>query len=625
MAELTPYKAQSFGGPTLVQPVRADGLLDALQNWQAQANKEGVEQAVVEASQAGALAGGPAAAAGESAPVNRLDTQAGRAFAKAAEATYLAQIENDVTRRAAELEQEHYLDPGAFGKATDAHVKGLTKNMDAQTVATVKPRVERIFSNHLQSIVGRKAAKDRETAASDILTTADSRLEELSHYARAGDWAGEELHATFLRDLNAAVGGGLISAERRDVYVEKARKSIATEEIIGNYEDAEKIGNGAEFIEKLKGREVKDLAPGEKDQLVAHLETLNAKEKARTDLGKAQEIVDTAVLMQGSPEDKRTFIRRSTANPEVRQKAETLLEIRLDQERQDSERAEKDRIKGVYENVVKLVEEGRASDALTTVLSSELPPEAARQLETYTRDRAAGREILMGPKALDDYRDLREVYVSAPGKFLEVVDLARARATFDDKHYDAVVSLVGQARKEVEADEVRNQSNADREEARQIKQTRLMEARFDSYLENLAHQQRIRTTAKNGIYSDAWRNLQDVAERVKKESTLLTEGDAQKAVDRAWSRYTRETHKNWLGLPDPLPDLPEADVRTLQDAGAPLTQEAIRVIREAQKGDITAEEAANAYRALLKKLKNPTAYDVQTNVKRARAVQQGAR
>lgn len=556
------------GGAVPLTPVDASSLVDTLRSWQEREQTADLERAKTRAADQG-LAEGSAAARARRPLELAGDTEAGRAYTKAARSAYVAGLENDWAETATRLEEAHPLDASKFSDAAQSYVAGSLRGLDDATAAAARERADAIFGQSQRRIIGATAEKGREEQGAALQAALGRRRGDLLRLFRSGD-TGQAvgLAALIEDDLSAGVAAGSLKAPWAEAYRAKLKTEAVGERYFGDFDDAK---DKEAWLERFRKSRPAGLTPEEHENLVNRIEGFHKEGLDRSRLGQAQEVVDAAMEWDGSPAERREVVRRVTAaDPEVRKQAEALLETRLHQDQQDRDRAEKDRQRAQQETIVGLVTDGRTGDAMLALLSARLPPEDHKKFADYIRQRAQGEEPIMGPEAKDTYRALRQRYSEDPKAFLAEVRprLSALRAEFNDAHHERVLDLVDRARREVETDEDRAEAKADRTAAKAdreaLQSARRLEALTNRQAAALAD--RINPKASPEKRRELLAGIKDAVEELRWEGwEPKDEADVTRTLDRLLLEKLRGSRSPWFSTDTTIEGVPDKEVQAIRD------------------------------------------------------------
>ncbi|MDD5304252.1 MAG: hypothetical protein PHS14_14220 [Elusimicrobia bacterium] len=454
------------GGAVPLRPVDAGTLLNVLDSFAANESTRAKDLAVRRAGEAGLLEGGAAAEQGRAPVVYAGDTEAEQLANRAARAAYVAGLENDWADTATRLANEHPLDPDAYQSKAQAAIQGSLKGLDAQTAEIVKQRAEGIFAGEHRGILNAVAAKGRADQGEALKSALARRLADASQAERSADvFRASELVGSILNDLEVGQKSGLLPAAWAETMKEKTFRDTAEEGYFGEIEEAE---DPKAALDAFKKSPPLGMDPRRHEALVNRMESW-LKDKLDADvLQRSQEAEDSILTLWGDDPAEALAQARAYPDPKVREKLESGVKARLDEARTLRDRAEDDRVRGIKEQVVALAEEGKTADALKLAMNSKLSAEDSTRMEAFVRNRAEGSQPIMGPEERSEYRDLRQAYTEDPKAFLRdvVPRLSDYRAKFDDQYNEHLLDLVDRAKREVEADEYREQAREDRAQAK---------------------------------------------------------------------------------------------------------------------------------------------------------------
>lgn len=235
-----------------------------------------------------------------------------RAFNEASVLAHRAAIQTDTKNRLDELQREESLDPANFELRAQAYKEGLISDMPEElavligadvesSIASRKSKLDDQFFKRIERENQATLAEGLETFTDDILNATREGDEQ-----RVGDLS-IQLEAM----LNQSVDSGILDPVKANEIREGLRERGEEQKALGEVdrivfnEDLsleERLNKGVEFLEDLRGRDLKDLDPSQKDSLlrvvggkVLDLEKQLARENSKRNIETEREVSDLKV------------------------------------------------------------------------------------------------------------------------------------------------------------------------------------------------------------------------------------------------------------------------------------------------------------------------------------------
>lgn len=291
MAKVPTYQRAAIPGRAVqIAPIDAGGMISMLEDFQNVAEQTAIREAEIGALELGAVQGAEAAAGGAQLPLGRKDTAAGQAFNKAARASYMGQLENDIQEVSDDFVRkwdagEYEDDAEQWAKGYDAAVKGLSKGLDDETRAVYGPRLDSISNRTKKGVFDDFQKRTQEKQKAEVLKATEVITDDLLGFARDGDIFEIEANKQALENLlDSAVEGRLFTAPDVEKLILGISERVTAEAYIGDFNESEDM---RDFLDAFKEKRPSDLTPEEHERLSSDME-------ARLDKIERENITTTA-------------------------------------------------------------------------------------------------------------------------------------------------------------------------------------------------------------------------------------------------------------------------------------------------------------------------------------------
>lgn len=310
----------------------AGAKLRALAGLSDQAQSVLFERAAKKRAKEGALAGAQTVERDEEGQVITPELEEdgtifGENFNKASILAHRAQIGIDTKAELDRIQNENKLDPEAFKNAAQSFRAGTLQGMPEELAVIVGQDIDSSVSSRLSKLNNEFFKRQERQNQATFLEGLESATDDILNSARDGDELRlKDLIVEQNSSIDTAVEAGLLDPVKAGQIKEDVRERITQQETLREVDEVvfaedltleEKVIKGAEFVNSLRTRELKDLSPEQKDSLVkvvggkvADLQRQLAQETTKLSLEDERRISNLKVSARQGFEDSQTLIEK---------------------------------------------------------------------------------------------------------------------------------------------------------------------------------------------------------------------------------------------------------------------------------------------------------------------------
>lgn len=202
----------------------------------------------------------------------------GESFNKSAILANRAQIQIDSKEKLDEIQSQYASDPQGFKKVANSYMSAVTKGMPEELANIISLDMQSSIVSRSKQVNDSFFKIESDKQKAEVVKGIESGIDDLLNATRNGDVDRQsQLIAEQNAAIDAAVDARLMTAVNAEKIKESTLERITEQDALRQIDEtifnddlslADKVTKGIEFIDNLRGSDLKDLDPDQKDSLI---------------------------------------------------------------------------------------------------------------------------------------------------------------------------------------------------------------------------------------------------------------------------------------------------------------------------------------------------------------------